>query len=56
MGLANFGSHGARVMEFGPLVDGEDGEYNGVGLVEISNIFQEHWDFFLFATVLFDRV
>ena len=33
-------------MKFG-LLDGRDGEHNGVGLVERSNIFEMHGDFCL---------
>ena len=40
-------------MEFGPLDGGEDGEHNGVGLVEISNIFGMECRYF-FDMVSFD--
>ena len=42
-------------MLFGSLDGGDDGEYNGNGLVQISKIFTKQDDFFN-GVILFDRV
>ena len=42
---------------FNDSVDGgADGEHNGVGLVAISTIFATQEDFFLYDSILSDRV
>ncbi len=42
-------------MECGSFRDGEDGEYNGIGLVEIYQVVGIQ-DAYFFGTIPFDRV
>ena len=44
--LARCSNNGVRKVEFASLCEGEDGEYSGVGFVEIYNIFLTHGEFF----------
>ncbi len=48
-------NNGARKMEFGSLDDGEDGEHNDVGFVEISKILTLQ-NAFPYGAVSFDKV
>ena len=48
-------NNGAREMELGPFDGGEDGEYNGVGFSEISQVFPMQNAYF-FGKISFNRV
>ena len=47
----NFGNNNARKKNLSSLDDGDDGEYNSVSLMEISNIFVTQGDFLWNSTI-----
>ena len=52
---ANSANNGAREMEFGSHDGGEDGEHNGAGFVEISNILMMQDSFFFWYNIVWRR-